>query len=104
MEFTYSGQCSDRDDLGRLNRCNLHVYRRHAAVGVIAGKRADNPGSSITNSYENFTTGLWQNMNFFIDQVTWIEHYDNGSFGRRIDEICDSVTLRQEGDRLVSPA
>lgn len=104
MELSYSGLCSYRDGLGRLCRCDLHVFRDREAVVVVASERADNPGASITNSYEYLATGVWQKMDLSIDQVTWIEHYASQSYATRIDETFDWVTLDLDGERLVSPS
>jgi len=104
MELSYAGPCSYRDALGRLCRCDLHVYRDGDAAVVVASEREDNPGASITNTYEYLATGVWQKLGLPIDQVTWMEHYGAQSYGVRIDETFDWVTLERQGDRLVSPA
>jgi hypothetical protein len=105
MELSYAGPCSYRDALGRLCRCDLHVYRDgDAATMVVASEREDNPGASITNTYEYLATGVWQKLRLPIDQVTWMEHYGAQSYGVRIDETFDWVTLERHGDRLVAPA
>ena len=103
MKLAYTGLCSYRDDLGRLCRCDLHVYRDGNAAVVVASERADNPGSSITNSYENLATGVWQKMGLSLDQVMWVEHYAAQSYGVRIEETFDWVTFGLRDGRLVSP-
>jgi hypothetical protein len=103
MKLTYTGLCSYRDDLDRLCRCDLHVYRDGDAAVVVASERADNPGSSITNSYENLATGVWQKMGLFLDQVTWVEHYASQSCGVCIEETFDWVTFGLRDGRLISP-
>jgi len=103
MELSYAGPCSYRDGLGRLCRCELHVYRDGDAAVVVASELEDNPGASITNTYEDLATGVWQKLGLAVDQVTWVEHYGAQSYGVRIDETFDWVTLERQGDRLVSP-
>ncbi len=102
MELSYAGPCSYRDGLDRLCRCDLYVYRDEDAAVVVASEREDNPGASITNTYEDLATGVWQKFGLRVDQVTWIEHYGAQAYGVRIDETFDWVTLERQGDRLVS--
>jgi len=105
MKLTYAGLCSYRDGNGRLCRCDLHVYLHGKAAVVVAHEREDNPGSSITNSYEYLASGVWKKLGLSVEQTTWIEHYSDASYGFPIDEErIDWVTLVQRGDRLVSPA
>jgi hypothetical protein len=103
MELSYHGPCSYRDGLGRLCRCDLYVYREGDAAVVVASEHEDNPGASITNTYEDLATGVWQKLGLPIDQVTWVEHYGAQAYGVRIDETFDWVTLERQGDRLVAP-
>jgi hypothetical protein len=103
MVLSYAGLCRYRDGLGRLCRCDLHVYRDGEATVVVACEREDNPRTSITNTYEDLATGVWQKFGLRVDQVTWIEHYGVQEGGVRIDETFDWVTLERQGDRLVSP-
>ena len=103
MELSYAGLCSYRDGLGRLCRCDLHVYRDGDAAVIVASERHDNPGASITNSYENLATGVYQKMELSVDQITWIEYYGAQAYGVRIDETFDWVSLDRKGDRFVSP-
>jgi len=103
MELSYHGPCSYRDALGCLCRCDLYVSRDGDAAVVVASEREDNPGASITNTYEDLATGVWQKLGLPVDQVTWMEHYGAQAYGVRIDETFDWVTLERQGDRLVSP-
>jgi hypothetical protein len=89
MELSYAGPCSYRDGLGRLCRCDLHVYRDGDTAAVVASEREGNPGASITNTYEYLATGVWQKLGLPLDQVTWVEHYGTSSYGVRIDERRD---------------
>ena len=100
--LNYSGLCSYRDARGEVCRCDLLVYRNREAAVVIATERADNPGSSITQSYEHMATGVWQKLNLPIDHTLWIEHY-RADFWLDVDERIDFVHLEVEGARLVEP-
>lgn len=103
MELSYAGACSYRDGLGRLCRCDLHVYRDGATAVVVASERADNPGASITNTYNHLATGVCQKLGLSVEQTTWIEHYGPESYGEKIDETFDWISLVWNGERLVSP-
>ena len=103
MELSYAGLCSYRDGNSRLCRCDLHVYREGSVAVVVAHEREDNPGSSITNSYEYLATGVWKKLDLSFDQTTWIEHYCSASYGFPIEERIEWVTLKRNGARLVSP-
>ncbi len=103
MELHYAGLCSYRDGNGRLCRCNLQVYRDGETGVVVATEREDNPGASITNSFEYLATGVWHKLGLSFEQTTWIEHYGDASYGFAIDERIDRVTLIQQDQRLVSP-
>jgi hypothetical protein len=62
MVLSYAGLCRYRDGLGRLCRCDLYVYRDGDAAVVVASEREDNPGPSITNTYEDLATGVWEKL------------------------------------------
>ena len=103
MELTYAGLCSYRDGHGRLCRCNLQVYRDGNTAVVVATEREDNPGSSITNSYEYLATGVWQKLGLALKDTIWVEHYCSASYGFPIEERIDWVTLERDDHHLVSP-
>ena len=62
MELSYAVPCSYRDGLDRLCRCDLYVYRDEDAAVVVASEREDNPGASITNTYEDLATRVWEKL------------------------------------------
>ncbi len=108
LPLTYSALCSYRDGLGRLCRCNLYVYLNATCAVVIASEREDNPGASITNSYEHLATGVWQKLGLPLNQTTWIEHYTSEArFGW--PETFDQVALTPQPEtpmtsaRLIEP-
>jgi len=69
MELSYAGLCSYRIGNGRLCRCHLQVYRDGDAAVVVATELEDNPGPSITNSYEHLATGVWQRLGLTFEQT-----------------------------------
>jgi len=103
MGLSYSGLCSYRDALNRLCRCDLQVYRDGDTAVVVASERADNPGSSITNSFEYLATGVWQKLGLKFEQTTWVEHYCSESYRFPIEERIDWVKLDWRDNCLVSP-
>jgi hypothetical protein len=80
MELSCAGLCSYRDGNGRLCRCHLQVYRDGDIAVVVATELEDNPGASITNSFEYLATGVWQKLGVTFEQTTWIEHYCSESY------------------------
>jgi hypothetical protein len=103
MELSYAGLCSYCDGNGRLCRCHLQVYRDGDIAVVVATELEDNPGSSITNSFEYLATGVWQKLGLTFEQTTWIEHYCSESYGFPIEELINWVKLEWRDSRLVSP-
>lgn len=63
--------------------CDLQIIRKKNKVFVILTELSKNKGTSITNAYENIATQVYHEylQNIPIDQICWIEHYTDESFG-----------------------
>lgn len=81
MQIEYDGLCSYRDGQGQLCRCQVQVFRDGQQAVVVACEIEENPGSSITSSYEYLADGLVDKLSLSPSHTTWIEHYPAGRYG-----------------------
>lgn len=78
-----------------VSRCGLIILDiGNLASVVVASELSDNPGASITNSYEMLATAvsraLLRDREF--EAIFWVEHYGRMSYSRRPSETMNAVS------------
>ncbi len=88
--------------LRQLCSCGLKVVRLSSeAWVVIAAELADNPGASITNSFESLADAVHKNLIPAVPAgaIIWVEHYGDGSYEGGREPTWDRVLLRHAPGR-----
>lgn len=82
------------------SKCGLKIKERNGKALVILTELSDNPGTSITNAYEDIATRIFKERlsHLYPDSIRWIEHYpDRGGKNYKgepeIKETFDEVLL-----------
>lgn len=89
-------------------KCGLDIIEKGSKAIVMLTELPDNPGTSVTNWYEEIAAKLFKETlrgKYGIKDITWIEHYPfekrtKHSDGR--EETWDKVTMDWNGDRFMN--
>lgn len=83
------------------SKCGVTIKKQDEKITVILTELDDNPGTSITNAYEEIATKLHNEQLQHVDptSIRWIEHYSSKRYGETFDE----VSLHWDGRKYSSP-
>ncbi|MBD3195327.1 MAG: hypothetical protein GF317_09745 [Candidatus Lokiarchaeota archaeon] len=76
---------------GVLSKCGLRIFENQKRAVVVLIELPDNLGTSITNFYEDLATTIYHRKlkpkNIDIENITWVEHYIEGSIEYSLVEL-----------------
>ncbi len=108
MEYRGIGNCK--------SKCGVKIIKTDVSPIVIITELPDNPGTSVTNWFENIATLVYEKYlkNYDPEPIIWIEHYPPEYYNRehmmanateKRDGVFDKVSLEWDNahNRYVNP-
>ncbi len=88
------------------SRCGVKIVRKENQTTVILTELPNNPGTSITNCFEDIATKIYKERFQHLEptSIRWIENYpvEEGSIFHH-EETFDEVTLEWDGNQYRHP-
>jgi len=112
MRLVFEAKCPFTDSNHNPAHCRLSLYKQDEGAApqavVIATETADNPGMSVTNTYEtlaNFATAVFD---LHPERTLWVEHYSAESYtGKPLEhengDRYSLVHMHWDGKRFSTP-